>query len=75
VAPAPAEEEEAGLDGGGGGGGEDESLVVGVDGAILVRGLSAAGLDGGDEFEDWEADVVVSLDLLFFESSLILLDL
>lgn len=48
VAPAEAE---AGLDGGGGGG-EDESLVVGVDGAILVRGLSAVGLDGGDEFED-----------------------
>jgi hypothetical protein len=36
------------------GGGEGESLVVGVDGAILVRGLSAAGLDddGGDDVED-----------------------
>jgi len=41
-----AAEEEAGL-GGGGGGGEDESLVVEVDGAILVRGLSALGLDDG----------------------------
>jgi hypothetical protein len=38
------------------GGGEGEPLVVGVDGAILVRGLSAAGLDdgggGGDDIED-----------------------
>jgi hypothetical protein len=49
VAPA---EEEAGLDGGGGGGGEAESLVVGVDGATLVRGLSAVGLDDGDDIED-----------------------
>ena len=44
-----AAEEEAGLDGGGG---EDESLVVGVDGAILVRGLSALGLDDGGGGED-----------------------
>jgi hypothetical protein len=34
------------------GGGEGEALVVGVDGAILVRGLSAAGLDDGDGGED-----------------------
>jgi hypothetical protein len=31
------------------GGGEGEALVVGVDGAILVRGLSAAGLDDGED--------------------------
>ena len=72
---APAAEEEAGLDDDDGGGGEAESLVVGVDGATLVRGLSAIGLDDGDDIEDWEVGVVVSLDLLFFESSLILLDL
>ena len=43
----------AGLDDdGGGGGGEAESLVVGVYGAILVRGLSAVGLDDGDDIED-----------------------
>jgi hypothetical protein len=37
----------AGLDCGGGG--EGESLVLLVDGAILVRGLSAAGLDCDDD--------------------------
>jgi hypothetical protein len=40
--------EAVGLDGGG----EAESLVVGADGATLVRGLSAVGLDGGDDIED-----------------------
>jgi len=60
-----------------GDGGEGEALVVGVDGAILVRGLSAAGLDDGgggdDDIEDGE--LVVLEDLFFFESSLILLNL